>query len=40
MSNALTLANQVFIMFLIMAIGFALYRFRIIAEIIKNNDII
>lgn len=32
MSNALTLANQVFIMFLIMAIGFALYRFRIVAE--------
>ncbi len=32
MSNALTLANQVFIMFLIMTIGFLLYRFKVVVE--------
>ena len=32
MDTALTLANQVFIMFLIMSIGFCLYHFRFVAE--------
>ena len=32
MENALTLANQVFIMFLIMSIGFCLYSFKFVAE--------
>ncbi|MCR5466856.1 MAG: AEC family transporter, partial [Lachnospiraceae bacterium] len=32
MENAITLANQVFIMFLIMLIGFILYRRKIVAE--------
>ena len=32
MDVALTLANQVFIMFLIMLIGFCLYHFRFVAE--------
>ncbi len=32
MDTAVTLANQVFIMFLIMSIGFCLYKFRFVAE--------
>ncbi len=32
MDTAVTLANQVFIMFLIMSIGFCLYHFRFVAE--------